>query len=72
MLEFFSFSLILLSVPRKRTQKLNKLRMKYQSYPLGAQMTCTLREESNQTNVILQYKLLAAILSAVCCVIQQS
>ncbi len=32
----------------------------------------TLREESNQTNVILQYKLLAAILSAVCSVIQQS
>ncbi len=32
----------------------------------------TLREESNQTNVILQYKLLAAILRAVCSVIQQS
>ncbi len=32
----------------------------------------TLREESSQTNVILQYKLLAAILSAVCSVIQQS
>ncbi len=32
----------------------------------------TLREESRQTNVILQYKLLAAILSAVCSVIQQS
>ncbi len=31
-----------------------------------------LREESSQTNVILQYKLLAAILSAICCVIQQS
>ncbi len=31
-----------------------------------------LREESIQTNVILQYKLLAAILSAVCSVIQQS
>ncbi len=31
----------------------------------------TLREESSQTNVILQYKLLAAILSAVCSVIQQ-
>ncbi len=30
----------------------------------------TLREESSQTNVILQYKLLAAILSAVCSVIQ--
>ncbi len=30
----------------------------------------TLREESSQTNVILQYKLLAAILSAVCIVIQ--
>ncbi len=29
----------------------------------------TLREESSQTNVILQYKLLAAILSAVCSVI---
>ncbi len=34
-------------------------------------MTHALREESNQTNVILQYKLLAAILSAVCSVIQQ-
>ncbi len=32
----------------------------------------TLREESSQTNVILQYKLLAAILSAVCSVNQQS
>ncbi len=32
----------------------------------------TLREESSQTNVILQYTLLAAILSAVCSVIQQS
>ncbi len=31
----------------------------------------TLREESIQTNVILSYKLLAAILSAVCSVIQQ-
>ncbi len=31
-----------------------------------------LREESSQTNVILQYKLLAAILCAVCSVIQQS
>ncbi len=31
----------------------------------------TLREESNQTNVILQYKLLESILSAVCSVIQQ-
>ncbi len=30
----------------------------------------TLREESSQTNVILQYKLLEAILSAVCSVIQ--
>ncbi len=32
----------------------------------------TLREESNQTNVILQYNLQAAILSAVCSTIQQS
>ncbi len=32
----------------------------------------TLREESSQTNVILQYKLLAEILTAVCSVIQQS
>ncbi len=32
----------------------------------------TLREESSQTNVILQYKLLASILSAVCSVIQQA
>ncbi len=32
----------------------------------------TLREESSQTNAVLQYKLLAAILSAVCSVIQQS
>ncbi len=30
-----------------------------------------LREESSMTNVSLQYKLLAAILSAVCSVIQQ-
>ncbi len=32
----------------------------------------TLHPESSQTNVILQYKLLASILSAVCSVIQQS
>ncbi len=32
----------------------------------------TLRVESSQTNVILQYKLLASILGAVCSVIQQS
>ncbi len=32
----------------------------------------TLSEESSQTNVILQYQLLAAILSAVCSLIQQS
>ncbi len=35
-------------------------------------LTSTFREESSQTNVILQYELLAAILSAVCSVIQQS
>ncbi len=34
-------------------------------------ITPTLREESCQTNVILQYKLLASIWSAVCSVIQQ-
>ncbi len=34
-------------------------------------ITYTLREGSSQTNVILQYKLLASILSAVCSVIQQ-
>ncbi len=32
----------------------------------------TLREESSQTNIILHYKLLASILSAVCSVIQLS
>ncbi len=32
----------------------------------------TLKEQSSQTNVILPYKLLASILSAVCSVIQQS
>ncbi len=32
----------------------------------------TLIEESIQTNVILEYKLLASIVSAVCSVIQQS
>ncbi len=31
---------------------------------------CTLREESSQTNAILQYKLLASILREVCSVIQ--
>ncbi len=35
-------------------------------------MLSALREESSQTNVILQYKLLVASLSAVCSVIQQS
>ncbi len=33
-------------------------------------MLVVLRQESSQTNVILQYKLLASILSAVCGVIQ--
>ncbi len=36
------------------------------------QSVAALREESSQTNAILQYKLLAAIVSAVCSVIQQS
>ncbi len=35
-------------------------------------LNMTLHSESSQTNVILQYKLLASILSAVCSVIQQS
>ncbi len=39
---------------------------------LGQMGEGTLGEEFRQTNVILQYKLLAAILSAVCIVIQQS
>ncbi len=38
----------------------------------GAMNEATLWEESSQNNVILQYKLLASILSAVCSVIQQS
>ncbi len=38
----------------------------------GPHCSPTLREECSQTNVILQYKLLAAILSIVCNVIQQS
>ncbi len=40
--------------------------------PYQGQPCLALREESSQTNVILQYKLLEAILSAVCSVIQQS
>ncbi len=43
----------------------HKLSMRYSNHP-------TLREESSQTNVILQYKLLASILGTVCSVIQQS
>ncbi len=42
------------------------------SFSIENQIKSTLREESSQTNVILHYKLLAAILSAVCSVIQQS
>ncbi len=42
--------------------------MLQENYIAGA----SLREESNKTNVILQYRLLASILSAVCSVIQQS
>ncbi len=38
----------------------------------GAAESYTLREQSSMTNVILQYKLLSSILSAVCSVIQQS
>ncbi len=37
---------------------------------IGSEVQYTLREESSQTNVILQYKLLAAILRSVCSVIQ--
>ncbi len=36
------------------------------------QYMTTIREESSQTNVIIQYKLLASLMSAVCSVIQQS
>ncbi len=36
------------------------------------QLSPTLREESSHTSVILQYKLLVSILSAVCSVIKQS
>ncbi len=39
---------------------------------MGGVSFASLREESSQTNVILQYKLLASIVSAVCSVIQQS
>ncbi len=46
--------------------------IKVDSYPYQSPENSTLREESSQTNVILQYKLLATILSAVCSVIQQS
>ncbi len=42
------------------------------SIPLYTSHVTTLREESSQTNVILQYKLLTSILSAVCSEIQQS
>ncbi len=42
------------------------------SHPCNFVTICTLRGESCQTTVILQYKLLALILSAVCSVIQQS
>ncbi len=41
-------------------------------FPMNTANKVALREESSQTNVILQYKLLASILSAVCSVIQQS
>ncbi len=34
--------------------------------PLVSSGVCALREESSETNVILQYTLLASILSAVC------
>ncbi len=47
---------------------------KMRSFPThtGWWVIFALREESSQTNVILQYKLLAPILSPVCSVIQQS
>ncbi len=41
----------------------------HQSEPILLYGCPTLREESSRTNVILQFKLLAAILSAVCGVI---
>ncbi len=39
---------------------------------INCNINTTLREESSQTNVILQYKLLASIVSPVGSVIQQS
>ncbi len=44
----------------------------YEHISIICRQAATLREESSRTNVILQYKLLSAILSAVCSVIQQS
>ncbi len=39
---------------------------------IGELLAHTLTEESSQTNVILQYKILASILTAICSVIQHS
>ncbi len=51
-------------------QSLSPLNEQYPAINIGGMYV--LREESSQTNVILQYKLLVAIVSAVCSVIQQS
>ncbi len=57
----------------EKAQLIVNIKLKHNSLDLfDCSYLYTLREESSQTNVISQYKLLAAILSAVCSVIQQS
>ncbi len=59
---------------KSRNKSLNKSLedIRYFLDGIWKRQAITLREESSQTNVILQYKLLASIWSAVCSVIQQS
>ncbi len=53
---------------KEKNHNWNKKQFLSQQLLLYNTRICALREESSQTNVILQYKLLAAILSAVCSV----
>ncbi len=68
----FNIFVILTRVYHCKIIWLNRERLLDYSLPEICLVILILREQSSQTNVILQYKLLTSILSAVCSVIQQS
>ncbi len=63
---------MILALPNRNWCEFQTFYIRPRSGTDSAQWDWGIREESSQTYVILQYKLLASILSAVCSVIQQS